>query len=326
MQKIPQKKTIGVLIAAVTTLSFNACGSGSGSGDVNPSDGLEVIQESGPPVTISDINLKIRAPTASAQVQADIAPSPPQSPSGNPVAQTYLAYRYSYQFGLPADKVSETSKRHISLCMQAGSDLCQVLRANENIRSEDNVSASLELRAQPDWILQFRTRLESSVKDADGKILNSGVTTEDLTRAIVDTDARLNSQKILRSRLEDLVNTDGAELSDLLSLERELARVQGTIESATTTLGVYKQRVNMSIMSINYQSNPKIVTRRSVSPVGRALRNAVHTFSSALGSVITFIAALLPWMIIIVPLFWFIRRLWRARPVRRAKGEMQIDD
>jgi len=140
---------------------------------------------------------------------------------------------------------------------------------------------------------------------------------QDLTRQILDTDARLKAQTTLRDRLQGLLATRNAELKDLLALERELARVQGQIESATTTLNVLRKRVSMSVVDINYQSQSVAVSQSALAPIGRALKGFVGQFAYGLSNVIEFFAGILPWLIfVIIPGLWVLRRWWRGRNVR----------
>lgn len=197
--------------------------------------------------------------------------------------------------------------------MDAGPDTCQVLGSNTNVQNADYVNANLRLRAALVWLEQFKDTLTSSVEASGGNTINAAVTAEDLTRQIVDTDARLKAQTLLRTRLEKLLETRNAKLSELLSLERELARVQQQIESATTTLNVLRKRVSMSEVNISYQTKQKIVTPTSVSPIGRAFKAFASDFSYAMANVIGFIAGVLPWMILLIPGLWLVRRWWRGR-------------
>jgi len=257
------------------------------------------------------------------------AASSPASPSrvqgtNNPTSQSFLAYRYNYGFQLPAKSVGATSKSHADMCLKAGPSKCQVLNSSTSSRNEDNVSARLSLRAQPEWLESFKDDMQSSVEAAKGKMTNSGVSAEDLTRQILDTDARLKAQTTLRDRLQGLLATRNAELKDLLALERELARVQGQIESATTTLNVLRKRVSMSVVDINYQSQSVAVSQSALAPIGRALKSFVGQFAYGLSSVIGFFAGVLPWLIfVIIPGLWILRRWWRGRktPLLKTKSK-----
>lgn len=242
------------------------------------------------------------------------APQQPAQANANPSAQSYLAYRYNYGFALPASAVAPTSKSHADICLKAGPSKCQVLSSNTSRGSSDFVSASLQLRAEPEWLKVFISDMESSIEEAKGETIHSGVSAEDLTRSILDTDARLKAQTTLRTRLEGLLATRDAKLPDLLALERELARVQGQIESATTTLNVLKKRVSMSVVDINYQTKQKAVSRSAFSPITNSLKQFVGNVAEGVGSVIEFISYVLPWLLfVILPGLWLLRWFWRRR-------------
>jgi len=240
-------------------------------------------------------------------------PAPQPDAVGNPSFQSFLAYRYNYAFALPAKAVANAAQSHAEQCLAAGPTVCQVLSSTNQTYSDKNVNARLQLRAEPKWLEGFTSAVIESVEEAKGDLTSQTVTAEDLTRQILDTDARLNAQKTLRTRLEKLLATKDAKLEDLLALERELARVQGGIESATTTLNVLRKRVSMSVVDISYQSQHVAVSRSAFSPIGRAFKNFAGNASQSLAGVIEFISYALPWLIVLIPGFWLIRRVWRKR-------------
>jgi hypothetical protein len=240
-------------------------------------------------------------------------PSPGADPAG-----VYLAYRYGYGLVMPAKSVKATTNKHIQICREAGPKLCQVTGSNTQNFSEENISANLSLRAEPDWLVGFVSGMKADVAEVDGRIANENTSVEDLTRAILDTDARLKAKRVLRTRLEKLLETRNAELPDLLALERELARVQAEIESATANLKALRARVSMSVVNINYTSERVAVSRSSVSPIGAAVKDFVGIVSSGLANVIRFFGAILPWLIfVIIPGLFALRWFWRRRNFKK---------
>lgn len=251
------------------------------------------------------------------------SPVPPNAQSQeNPSNVNFLAYRYNYGFSLPARSIVATSKSHAQMCLDAGPRLCQVLNSSTSAYNADNVMANLSLRADPEWLVGFKSNMQSSVEAAKGKMTNNSMSSENLTRQILDTDARLKAQTTLRDRLQGLLATRNAELNDLLALERELARVQSQIESATTTLNVLRKRVSMSVVDINYQSQSVAVSQSALSPISRALKGFIGGFSRGLAGVINFLAGFLPWfLLVILPAAWLVRRWWRSRSVQTAPSK-----
>ena len=239
-------------------------------------------------------------------------------------AGTLLAYSYSTAFEVPARNVEPLMSVHEEACRAAGVAVCQVLSANVNASGPTYVNAQLSLRAEPGWLETFRARLEDDAETADGRITNEGVYAEDLTRAIVDTEARLRAQLILRERLEALLASQSEDVGDLLAVERELARVQGEIDSAQSNLEVMRRRVDMSTMDLSYSSAPVALSQNAFAPLGRAINDFFGVFARSAGALVSLVAAALPFVLIGAPLAWLARG-WLMRRRRRkaaaASGE-----
>lgn len=238
---------------------------------------------------------------------------PPVPSNGTPTTTTalLLAYSYSARLSLPTDKVAPTMKAHEDKCVKAGPAVCQVVTAASQ-KEGDNMSANLTLRATPVWLATFRGGLEQDAKNADGKVEAQGVTSEDLTRSITDSEARLRALKALRTRIEALIAARPGKLADLLEAERELARVQGEIDSFESNLSVMRARVTMSTMELAYQSRALAVGGGTFSPLGAAITGFFSVMAESLAALITFIAAILPFLLVFVPLGYFGLK-WRAK-------------
>src|SRR5260370_30069610 len=63
-----------------------------------------------------------------------------------------------------------------------------------------------------------------------GELKNQTLGTEDVTKAYFDTDSRLKNARVMEQRLIDMLKTKAGKGSDLLQLEKELARVREAIE------------------------------------------------------------------------------------------------
>lgn len=274
------------------------------------------------------VSQEIAAVDASADMSNSKAspPSPPpgEPPSPLPVAGTpttttalLLAYSYSATLSLPVDNVAKAMKGHEQKCIAVGPALCQVVNAASQ-KDGDGVTANLSLRATPVWLGTFRTGLEQDAKAADGKVEAQGVTSEDLTRSITDSEARLRALKALRTRIEALIASRPGKLADLLEAERELARVQGDIDSFESNLSVMRARVNMSTMDLTYQSRQIAVGGGTFTPLGEAITGFFGVMASSLAALITFLAAILPFALVLVPVAYYGLK-WRAKLFAKAK-------
>ena len=238
---------------------------------------------------------------------------------GETVAQQYIAYSHSLGMRLPVAAIEPTLQGHIDACNKAGPAVCMVTNSWMNAYSEDEASASLNLRAMPAWIDQFLNGVEAEAEAAKGEITNRQTTAEDLTVSIIDTDARLKAQQTLQARLEQLLADRPGKLGELLETERELARVNGEIDSLTSSLAALRQRVNMSELSVSYETKRNPVSQGALQPLARAFGDFFYNLSSALAAVITAFAVGLPWLILIGVFVWiWLKLIWPR--VRRKKS------
>ena len=260
---------------------------------------------------------------APAMIEAE--PRPAAGGSADAVAERLIAYRYNYQLETPRDATEPLIEAHRQACLGAGPETCQVVNANIYAQGDRGAAGSLALRAVPAWIETFRDGLAGEIDAAGGRILRQSQSADDLTASIYDAEARLTAKRTLRTRLTALLESPGASVEELVSVERELARLQGEIEGAEAQLRVMRGRVSMSDLTLNYTSRLEPVSRGAFEPLGRALRNLAGNFASGLANVITFIASALPWLIVIVPVFWllgrWLRGLWRKRKAEQAAGQ-----
>ena len=268
------------------------------------------------------------APPPPAKMSADIvceeagnyyaAPAEPGGGGGEPAPQQYIAYSHSLGMRLPVAAIEPTLQGHIDACNKAGPSVCMVTNSWLNAYSDDEASTSLQLRATPAWIEQFLNGVEAEAKAAKGEVTNRQTTAEDLTVSIIDTDARLKAQQTLQGRLEQLLAERPGKLGELLDTERELARVNGEIDSLKSTLAALRQRVDMSQLSVSYETKRNPVSRGALQPLSRAFGDFFYNLSSALGAVITAFAVGLPWLILLGVFLWvWLKLIWPR--IRRKK-------
>jgi len=237
------------------------------------------------------------------------AEPPAERASAPSAAVVMMAYAYDEVMWAPAPRVKSLIEADQKLCVAAGLEACQVISVRQTNDGGDGAKATLELRATPAWIAGLRGRLASDLKAAGGHVLRSEVTSEDLTRSIVDGEARLRAQITLRDRLQKLLADRPGKLGDLLDVERELARVQGEIDSAQSTLAVMRLRVATSTLSLTYQSfRPPHQAKGVWAPLTEAGRDVLSTLADSLGMLLRVVVWLAPWAAVIGLVLWLLRK------------------
>ena len=262
------------------------------------------------------VNVELAAPReaaadASAAAPA-AAPSPDAAPSPAAVQAASIAYVYRYGLELPVDRAPELMSRHERACVSAGPAVCQVIGSQSSRHGRDELTARLEIRATPAFLTAFRARLAGDAETAGGRVAMAATDSEDLTRALVDTEARMRALSTLRDRLQQLLATRSGPLEQLLATERELARVQGELDAARSTLEVMRTRVATSRLIIDYRAAGQLAPDSAFRPVSDALDSALTVFMSVVAALILFLAGALPFLIVGAPLVWLLLR-WRRR-------------
>ncbi len=246
--------------------------------------------------------------------QAGDSPAPANaaaatSQPGDPIS--YLAYAYTVSLELPGEHLTRTMEAHAAACRDAGPRVCQVIAAQRAGDPASQLGGTLAIRAEPQWLQRFMTGAEGDARSAGGRVVAKSTTTEDLTRAIVDTEAALRAKKSLRGRLEQLLASRPGKLADFLDVERELARVQGEIDSTESTLAAMRTRVAMSSLTLHYSSRIRAMASDTFAPLGRALAGFIGYVVNGVAAIVTLVAVGLPWMVVGVPIAWLIVRARR---------------
>jgi hypothetical protein len=235
--------------------------------------------------------------------------SSPSQPSG-PTPVLYLAYAYAVGLEIPSERLTSVMDRHVQACQAAGPRLCQLIGSNRQGDPESYMQGYVSLRGEPGWLRAFMAGLETQADEAGGRIVSQSVNSEDLTRQIVDTEARMRALTALRDRLQELLRSRPGRLSDLLEVERELARVQGEIDATQSNLAVMRTRVAMSELTLNYQSAPRSVGSDTLQPLRHAFADFLGIIVGGFAAIIYMIAGLIPVLIVVVPIVWLLLR-WR---------------
>ena len=248
----------------------------------------------------------------------------PSQPTG-PAPVLYLAYSYAMGLEIPSQRLAGVMDMHIQACTAAGPRQCQLIGSNKSGDPESYMEGYVSLRAEPMWLRAFMGGIEAQVDQADGRIMSQTTNTEDLTRAIVDTEARLRALTALRDRLQQLLRNRPGRLADLLEVERELARVQGEIDSIQSNLAVMRTRVSMSELNIQYRSAPRPVGSDTFRPLRNALANFLGIVVGGFAAIVTIVAGLIPFAVVAVPIVWLILR-WRRRRGGRLFGRQKASE
>ena len=100
-----------------------------------------------------------------------------------------------------------------------------------------------------------------------------------------------------------------------------IEQVQGDIESSAAQRDYLRTITDTVRIDISYDGRSVVVAGYDFSPIKRAAAGAVQTLIASAASVITFLAAAVPWLPVILLVIWGIRRMFRRWRAQRALPE-----
>lgn len=139
-------------------------------------------------------------------------------------------------------------------------------------------------------------------------------TAEDVTEEYVDLESRLTNQRRLETRLAELLENQTGKLDDVLSVERELARIRGEIERIEGRLRYLGNQVNFSTVTINANERTNFLSPNQ-QPLGSRVNNAWNQSISSMvfsgKNLLVAGVALIPWLPFILIGLFVLWRIWR---------------
>ena len=244
-------------------------------------------------------------------------------PAAIPVSVPKIAYVYDFGFRLEADRIAALQRRHADLCERQGPQICRILDMRQSGAEGEFGSGSLSLAVAAPRARSFGAELGKAVADAGGSEVSSGISGEDLSKQIVDTEARLRARTLLRDRLMEVLATRKGTVAELVEAERGVAQVNEEIDQARSWLAEMKGRVDFSRVNIQYQSGAR-TSGGFMAPI----RGAFGSMGSILGAIIATIIVVLTAAIPLGLLSWLIwlgvRRIRRAAAGRRQAEEARM--
>ncbi|HEX7977948.1 MAG TPA: DUF4349 domain-containing protein [Gemmatimonadaceae bacterium] len=171
---------------------------------------------------------------------------------------------------------------------------------------DEQRSATLELRvpsAQFDAVVGALNQL--------GKVETVNVSAEDVSEEYVDLGARLANARRVEARLVEMLATRTGKLSDVLTVEQELARVRQEAERYEARIRWLERRASLSSLSVSlHEKIPLIEPPRGHGPIAEAFAEAWTRFVAFTAWLIASLGILVPAGAVIGVMIMVTRRLF----------------
>jgi hypothetical protein len=226
-----------------------------------------------------------------------------------PTSEPQIAYTYQLGFDVPMAEIKAIQQKHAQMCEDLGARQCRIITMRQAKASSEYASGNLRIAVAASKARDFAKALEASTSEADGELTSSTLSGEDLSKNIVDTEARLKSRELLRDRLTDILASRRGTVGELVEAERAVAQVNQEIDQARSWLETMKSRVAFSDMTITYEAGERsAVSGGFFEPIESAWNSLGSILGGTIAAIMMALTALLPITAVILALRWVLHR------------------
>jgi hypothetical protein len=244
-------------------------------------------------------------------VEPPAAPDEPNAQSAIAVTVPRNAYTYGFTFRLDRDRIAAVQERHLALCRRLGPALCRVTAMQRGGTAGGDSGANLKLQVSASLAEGFGRNLIAVASDGGGETADRSIAAEDLSRQMIDSEARIRTREVLIQRLTILLQTRSGNIEQAVAAECAINAAQEELEAARAALADMRGRVAMSALEIAYAARGPAPA--AANPLAEALGQVVATAASSLGAMILIVGLFFPWAILAGLLFLLVRLVRRRR-------------
>ncbi len=201
-----------------------------------------------------------------------------------------------------------------------------VVSSNEYAGASDAPYINMQIRVPATHFDEVMDQIQKL--SAAGTTPSVSTTAQDVTADYVDVQARVQSLEAARARLQQLMqNAETTE--DLLMAEQQLTQREADLESLKGQMQYLSESARLSSISIDLQpyilSQPVDTRWRPAETVRRAVNSLVNGLRDFGDFLITFVIAVLPWLLLFAAVIYGVIRfiIWRVRVGQRKRAAIE---
>ena len=235
----------------------------------------------------------------------------PAAVSAGAVPERYIAVQHKLEVVSSDDKLPAVWDALIKFC---GTLQCEVTASSITARSSEGpASGSITVRVAPQDFPKLLTQVEK-----EGNVVQHTTVSEDKTTQVVDAEARLKNLTAYRDSLRGMLGRPGLNVKDSVEIQEKLTDVQSDLDSETAKRKILANETEKVAVGIELRVQDSRRRRSALAPLVAALGDAWETLAESVGSVVTFVVFIIPWILLFVLTWWFLRWLWRKRRAKKA--------
>jgi hypothetical protein len=236
-----------------------------------------------------------------------MAPPPPPPPG---TVGRFIAVTHRFVVETSESELARDWDSVLKLCGRLD---CEVLSSSITSKTASSPpKGEISLRIAPGNIDKLFNALNQLAT-----IVEHTTESADKTAEVVDTDAKLKNKTEFRDRLRGML-AKSPGVKEAIEVERELANVQAEIDSLATTQKSLQNQTQKIAVQIAFMPKPSVTRTGALAPIANAWEESGYVVAQSLGSLITFVVAVIPWLVLIIPAIWIMLKLLSRRSRRKA--------
>jgi hypothetical protein len=206
---------------------------------------------------------------------------------------------------------SDLQKSWEALVAFCGTIQCEIVSSEIHNSAEDAApSGSVSLRVAPGdgtKLIAYASRL--------GNFAQHTINREDKTAPVLDTEAKIKNLTSFRDNLRNMLAKPTATVKDLIEIHQQLTEVQSQLDFEAAQRKILANETEKVAFDFSFQVERTFSNAGGLAQVWNALRQSSRVFGESIASLITVVAAILPWLLLTAPIIWLLRKVLRR--VRR---------
>ncbi len=225
---------------------------------------------------------------------------------------------------LEANAPEETQQKISAIAESKGGFVIESTQSSSNVKTTTRDTVTMTLRVPS---AKFDEAL-GEIRQTASRVIVETVKGQDVTEEFIDIEARLKTQKALEEQFLEIMKRSNS-VEDALNVQTEIARVRGEIEKVEGRKRFLENQVSLSTIKIKLQSPTAFSTNSPgfFSQLKESVGNGLDAALSFILGLVTVLIALLPFFLLVVlPIYFVLRYLWRKRKKRILAGEIAREE
>jgi hypothetical protein len=224
--------------------------------------------------------------------------------------QRYMAERDKLEIIASKSELQKSWESAITFCATIQ---CAVISSSITTPTGNSVpTGDISLRVAPEDLNKLWVYL-----DKLGRIAQHTTEREDKTIAVADTESKIKNLTSFRDSLRAMLAKPSARIEDLVEIQKQLTDTQSELDAETTQRRILANETEKVAVEISFRIEGPGGSSGGFVLIWNSLRESGSVLGDSTASLITTIVAVIPWLILVLPVVWLLAKVLGRVKLRR---------